>query len=276
MGKLIDLTNQTFGDWLVLYRNGSTSNKAALWRCKCQICGLEKDIVSHSLVQGRTTKCRACATRNYQQKEYMSSDPIYTIYAGMRQRCLDKNHVAYENYGGRGISVCDEWLTDFQSFARWGYENGYQRGLSIDRIDVNGNYEPSNCRFITLPEQASNKRSNHYIEVDGETLCLAEACRKYGLCDSSIRGYQHDKGCTFQEAFDHMREYRKNPIHHPHLKVNQGYPRVVVISVAIVVDVSRISRIASISGQQPPISTIQRITHNIYFFGIPARFQAFI
>ena len=204
MAKLNDLTGKTFGEWQVLYRNGSTPNKASVWRCKCLLCGKEKDIVGYSLSQGKTTKCRSCSTKQWQEKEYSSKDPVYVIYSGMKQRCYDKNNSHYYLYGGRGISVCDEWKTDFQAFAKWAYENGYQKGLSIDRIEVNGNYEPSNCRFITNSEQQRNKRSNHYVVVNGETLCLNQACSILNIHVTSVYSYQKKNNCTYQEAIEHF------------------------------------------------------------------------
>jgi hypothetical protein len=99
----------------------------------------------------------------------------------MRERCYYPKENRYAQYGGRGITVCDEWKNDFQAFYDWAMANGYNDDLSIDRIDVNGNYEPSNCRWATLEEQANNKRTSHLITIGGETFTLSEWLAKVNL-----------------------------------------------------------------------------------------------
>ena len=98
---------------------------------------------------------------------------IYNIWRSMRQRCKNPNSVNYKNYGEKGIAVCDEW-NDFENFYNWAMENGYQEELTIDRIDVNGNYTPSNCRWISYKQQANNKTNNRLIEFQGEIHTLGE------------------------------------------------------------------------------------------------------
>jgi hypothetical protein len=95
----------------------------------------------------------------------------------MKQRCYNENHSSYKRYGGRGITVCDEWKNDFVEFRNWAINNGYKDGLTLDRINNNGDYEPSNCRWATLLEQANNKSNNRYITYDGETKTYSEWCR---------------------------------------------------------------------------------------------------
>ena len=98
---------------------------------------------------------------------------LYSIYAGMKERCSNPCHCAYQNYGGRGISYCEEWQ-DFQAFKTWAESNGYSDSLTLDRIDVNGNYEPSNCRWITFKEQQNNRTNNHLIEYNGDLKTLQQ------------------------------------------------------------------------------------------------------
>ena len=107
-------------------------------------------------------------------------DPLYGTWRAMRERCRRQNHVNYSDYGGRGIKVCIEW-EDFEVFRKWACENGYEIGLSIDRKDVNGNYEPSNCRFATSVQQANNKRNNHLITYNGVTATAAEWSKITGI-----------------------------------------------------------------------------------------------
>ena len=104
----------------------------------------------------------------------MKEHRLHPVWRNMKGRCYNPKHCKYPIYGGRGITVCDEWRNSFQAFLDWAIANGYQEGLSIDRIDVNGNYEPSNCRFATREEQARNKRNNRYLTYNGETRTIPD------------------------------------------------------------------------------------------------------
>lgn len=106
---------------------------------------------------------------------------LYKIWHDMKRRCYNEKCQNYHNYGGRGIEVCDQWLSDFAEFYQWAMENGYDDKLQLDRIDVNGNYEPSNCRFATRQEQQNNRRNNRYITIGNEKLTCAQVSRKYGI-----------------------------------------------------------------------------------------------
>ena len=128
----------------------------------------------------------------------------------MKCRCYNKNHVAYEHYGGRGIVICDEWL-NYQSFARWAKENGYDEALSIDRIDVNESYSPDNCRWATPLAQANNKRNNHKLDFCGKSLTVREWGRETGISDATIRE-RLKRGWSVEDALTI-----------PVLKMNQEY-----------------------------------------------------
>jgi hypothetical protein len=110
----------------------------------------------------------------------MSRTRIYRIWSGMKGRCCRPSSSGYNDYGGRGITICDEWKNDFTSFYSWAIENGYNDSLSIDRIDVNGNYEPNNCRWATQHEQRINQRQIS-ITYNGETKSLLEWALKTGI-----------------------------------------------------------------------------------------------
>lgn len=116
---------------------------------------------------------------------------LYRIYWGMKSRCYNKKYLWYNDYGARGIRVCDEWLNDFQVFYDWAINNGYKENLSIDRIDVNGNYEPDNCQWITPKQQARNRRSNKYYTINGETHCLSEWCEILNLNYTTVKARLH-------------------------------------------------------------------------------------
>lgn len=136
--------------------------------CKCE-CGCLKTVRKDGVVSGQVVSCgcnrnekahysgllhaKSCITHN------MTNTRIFRIWVGMRQRCSYKRGKDYKNYGGRGIKVCAEWDNDFVSFRNWAFNNGYSDNLTIDRINVNGNYEPSNCRWITMAEQQKNRRN---------------------------------------------------------------------------------------------------------------------
>lgn len=128
-----------------------------------------------------------------------SYNPIYKAYRRMINRCYYKKTCHYDIYGGRGIIVCDEWKNDYFSFKKWAIENGYKIGLSLDRIDTNGNYEPSNCRWITMEEQANNKRNNLFYTINGETKTQAQWCRYYNIPVTNVRR-RLSSGWSIEEA----------------------------------------------------------------------------
>ena len=127
-------------------------------------------------------------------KHGMSKTRIFSVYRDMFNRCYNQKDVSYVHYGARGIVICDEWLGDdgVKNFSRWSFENGYDENAprgecTLDRIDSNGNYEPSNCRWVSMSVQANNKRNNNYYTIDGVTKTLSEWCREYGnLCVQSV------------------------------------------------------------------------------------------
>ena len=129
---------------------------------------------------------------------------LYNVWASMKSRCLNKNNPAYPRYGGRGITICDEWMNNFSSFARWAYENGYmddaKRGdCTLDRIDSNGNYEPLNCRWVSFNIQNNNRRDNVLIEHNGVTHTMAEWSRIVGI-STKVLHYRLKHGYSVDEA----------------------------------------------------------------------------
>lgn len=103
------------------------------------------------------------------------------MWRGIKLRCYNKNSKRYKDYGGRGVAVCDKWKNDFMNFYDWAINNGYSDNLTIDRINNEGNYEPNNCRWVTIKQQSRNRRSNRNITINGETHCLSEWCEILGL-----------------------------------------------------------------------------------------------
>ena len=123
----------------------------------------------------------------------LSGARIYRIWQAIKQRCYNPNNDRYKNYGGRGIKVCKEWKDNFMSFYNCAIANGYQDNLTIDRIDVNGNYCPENCRWITNQDQQNNRRNNHFVLFCGETYTLAQLSRLLNIPESTL-WYKTKKG----------------------------------------------------------------------------------
>lgn len=136
--------------------------------CKCD-CGTIRTIQLSSLKRNKTKSCGCINKVNYNTKS-----SLYKIYLHMKSRCYCKTDKKYKNYGKRGIIICKEWLEDYSMFLDWSIKNGYKEGLSIERIDVNGNYEPNNCKFISISEQTKNKTTSHYYKYNGKIYSLKE------------------------------------------------------------------------------------------------------
>jgi hypothetical protein len=180
MSTYHDLTGKKFGRLIVILDNNTKRKDSKYVLCRCE-CGNEKWIASSSLISGYTKSCgclnKEKASERAKERSTihgMSNKRIHKIWWGMIARCTYPSVNEYNNYGGRGIKVCDEWLTDFMSFYNWAMLHGYADNLSIDRINVNGNYEPSNCRWVTMQKQQNNKRSNNFITYNGITKTASE------------------------------------------------------------------------------------------------------
>lgn len=179
MPKFIDLSKKRYGKLVVLER-AENRGKHTMWKCKCD-CGNYTITGSNELTTGITKSCGCLKFERRNSTHNLSKTRLYRIWSKMKDRCLRENNPAYKWYGGRGIEVCDEWLNDFVNFYNWSIKNGYVDGLSIDRIDVNGNYEPSNCKWIPLKEQALNTRTTKFLTYKGETKTVSEWCEITGL-----------------------------------------------------------------------------------------------
>lgn len=142
-------------------------------KCKCD-CGKIIIVREDAVKSGNTNSCGCW-------KHKMSYTRLYAIYKHMKNRCHNRNNIRYKHYGGRGIKICDEWLNDFMAFYEWAYKNGYNDSLSIDRIDVNGNYEPSNCRWATKRQQNNNKQNTIYLTLNGKTQTIAQWRKELNL-----------------------------------------------------------------------------------------------
>ncbi len=178
-----DITNKTFGEWTVIKRVENDKYGGTQWLCKCS-CGTIKTVKGNNLIRGISTNCGCIRIKNLKKIKTIhnkSNNRLYKIWQDIKRRCYNPNRESYQYYGKRGIKMCEEWLSDFRSFYQWSINNGYTNKLSIDRIDVNGNYEPSNCRWATSKEQNRNKRNNKFLEYNGEVHCLVDWCEILGL-----------------------------------------------------------------------------------------------
>ena len=126
---------------------------------------------------------------------------LYRVWCGMKERCNNQNNKRYPRYGGRGIRVCPEWETSFESFHGWAIDNGYRDGLTIDRIDNNEGYSPGNCRWVTTSRQNRNYSKNHMIAYGGKTQCVADWADEIGIKGSTIL-FRLKQGKTLDEVFD--------------------------------------------------------------------------
>lgn len=180
MGKFQDLTGKRFGRLVVTKYLGNYR-----WECKCD-CGKITEVASEHLKANRIRSC-GCLFFDTVRTHGLTNSRLYKIREGMIDRCYNTHSRSYKDYGERGISICKEWRNDFMSFYNWALNNGYQEDLSIDRIDVNGNYEPSNCRWIPMGEQSKNTRKNVYFTYNGKTQVLSDWAREFGIPSTTFR-----------------------------------------------------------------------------------------
>lgn len=182
----LDLIGKRFGRLTVIAFAG-TVKQQSLWLCRCD-CGREKVVRGRCLQNGNTRSCgclrsevAAARARNRDHSTHgLSHTRIYRIWRGMMQRCYKEHAKDYPRYGGRGITVCEEWH-DVLEFYDWAVLNGYQGDSQIDRIDNNGNYEPNNCRWVAAKKQQNNRRSCTYITIDGCIHTATQWCEIKGL-----------------------------------------------------------------------------------------------
>ena len=191
-----DRTNQKYGNLTAIKYLYTNNRRKAVWLCACK-CGNKIEVESDKLVTGNTKSCnclhKAATKQNIKraiesQTKYKTKEEkdIMHKFLQMKNRCYNPRSRAYINYGARGIKICEKWLKNPFSFFEWSINHEYKKGLTIDRIDVNGNYEPSNCRWITNLQQQNNKRNNHYLEYNGEKHTIAEWSRITQIPASTI------------------------------------------------------------------------------------------
>lgn len=217
----LNMEGKRYGKLLCLEFVDFSSGNQAIWRFRCD-CGVEKVMLGGKVSRKDGTKSCGCGEHksfketkgklsHLSKGQKKQRHRLQSTWGAMKKRCYNKNDSNYHHYGGRGIKVCDGWLHDFEAFYIWALSNGYGNTLSIDRIDVNGNYEPTNCRWATQQEQCNNRRNVPKHDVFGISLTCSEASRKYGLT-TSILQHRLKKGYSLQEAIVNVldKEIRQN------------------------------------------------------------------
>lgn len=172
------------------------------FECVCN-CGNIIFTSLHKLKSGHTKSCGCLKTEKFKDrvtKHGFSSTRLYHIWYDMVGRCENSNYKNYHRYGGRGISVCNEWKK-FIVFRQWALSNGYSEKLTIDRLDNDGDYKPSNCRWATRKQQSKNRSNNNLITHNGITETITDAAKRYGLTTQSIK-YRISKGWSIKEALE--------------------------------------------------------------------------
>ena len=191
-----NLQGMKFGRLMPIKYLYTNARKKAVWLCKCD-CGKKIEVESDRLATGNTKSCGCLHSDESKKRAKLMIEAktkyrrIYEkelahIFHAMKSRCYNPECKAYKNYGGRGITIFQDWLDDFNNFYEWSIKNKYEKSLSIDRINVNGNYEPTNCRWVTNLQQQNNRRNNHFITLNEQTHTCAEWSRITGIPAGTI------------------------------------------------------------------------------------------
>lgn len=183
----LDMIGNRYGRLTVIRDSGERRRGETLWLCHCD-CGNSVVLRGSSLRGGNNRSCGCLRDESQKTRSIThgcTGTRLYHIWNNMIQRCYQPHNKRWDCYGERGIRVCDEWR-DFGNFQKWALENGYSDDLTIDRIDNDGNYEPSNCRWADVGTQANNKSTNHYLEHKGKKLTLTQLARAIGMSPKTL------------------------------------------------------------------------------------------
>lgn len=202
--RFVNLAGQRFERLTVLERDCSdNTGRKAHWICRCD-CGNYLIAPSHHLKSGAIKSC-GCYSKDINKEIHtshgMRHTRLYKCWCNTKERCFSINNKSYKDYGGRGITVCEEWQK-FEPFYEWAMANGYRDDLTLDRIDANGNYEPSNCRWATKKEQGNNKRNNCCITYNGEMHTISEWADIVGMPRNALY-LRLKRGWDVKKALEH-------------------------------------------------------------------------
>lgn len=205
--KARDISGQRFGRLVAICFSGK-KNRRNFWKFRCD-CGKEVEINISSVLCGRSTSCGCFhdeVTGSLNKSHGESKTRLYQCWRDMKVRCLLKTSKNWRNYGGRGISVCEERLNSYESFRDWSVENGYSDNLTLDRVDVNGNYCPENCRWTDRSVQNRNRRTTVFISLNGETKTEREWLSAIGYKSTSSFSYYKNSGYSNEEILQILME----------------------------------------------------------------------
>jgi hypothetical protein len=193
--------------WTVVAKVGNTPKGAALWKCRCS-CGRSGVVVGQDLRKGKSTCCGCVGTAriaNHNKTHGLSRTRIHRIWKLMRRRCNSPSATGFENYGGRGITICPEW-DDFTVFHDWAMSNGYSDALSIERIDVNSGYSPQNCTWATAQTQSENRR---FVARRADGKLWWHVALEHGVTQGAYRTRLHDGWPIEKAATTPVRKKRR-------------------------------------------------------------------
>lgn len=195
-----DLSGQRFGMLTVIEPYGKTGS-GTIWKCECD-CGNMITRTSSNLLNSPTQLPKNCGCYTQAVKPRNKGTRLHTIWSSMKGRCRNANHPAYYRYGGRGITVCEEWSNSFDTFRDWALKNGYSDELTIDRIDNDKGYSPNNCRWADMKTQCNNTGRNHYITWNGVTHTLTEWSRIIGVSYGTLKSRIFKRGMSDIKALE--------------------------------------------------------------------------
>ena len=186
-----ELLGKKFGQLTVIEQLPTNSHGEKKWLCVCD-CGNKHEATSYNLAHGKTTRCAECSYKAIAKKNIThgrTPKHMFYCYTNMKTRCYNQNYYLFQHYGGKGITVCNEWLGEngFQNFRKWSFENGYSEKMSIHRIANEKVYSPDNCRWTTMTVQQNNRTNNRMITVNGITDTMANWSRKNGIPYSTVQ-----------------------------------------------------------------------------------------
>lgn len=208
MGRRIDETGNKYGELTVVKSGGTNKDKKALWLCKCS-CGNYTTTTGKSLRNGSSTSCgclkvkRAREMAKHNKKHGETNTKLYNVWRGIKKRCRLATSDAYANYGEKGIDVCDEWFESYECFRDWSLANGFEDGLTIDRIDPRGDYTPENCRWTTWKVQENNRGNTVFLEYKGKLYPRAILAEMLGVSRQALY-YRVKHGIPLEKPYKNL------------------------------------------------------------------------